>query len=153
VTTYVDSSALVPIYVPERFSTAARSAIRAAGQIPFTVVHELEVANAFELLVGRDLMSRDECRSVHQQLRDDLESQRLLPMSLDLDEVFARARELSSLYTAEHLARSLDLVHVAAAHIALCTRFVSADDRQLAVARSSGLETVDIKHKPRRQKR
>ena len=152
-TTYVDSSALVPIYVPERFSPSARSAIRAAGQIPFTVLHELEVSNAFELLVGRDLMSRDECRSVHQHLRDDLETQRLLPISLDLDEVFARARELSNLYAARHLTRSLDLLHVAAAHVALCNTFVSADDRQLAVARSSGLETVDLRHKTRRQKR
>jgi predicted nucleic acid-binding protein len=104
VTTYVDSSALVPIYVPDRFSATARSAVRAAGQVPFTVVHELEVSNAFELLVGRNLISRDECNSVRRQLRDDLDSQRLLPVSLDLDDVFARARELSSLYTAEHLA-------------------------------------------------
>ena len=152
-TTYVDSRALVPIYVPERFSTSARSAVRAAGQVPFTVIHELEVSNAFELLVGRDLMSREECRAVRQQLRDDLDSQRLLPVSLDLDEVFARAGELSSLYAAEHLARSLDLVHVAAAHVALCSRFVSADNRQLAVARSSGLDTLDIKRKPRRRTR
>jgi predicted nucleic acid-binding protein len=153
VTTYVDSSALVPIYVPERFSATARSAVRAAGQVPFTVVHELEVSNAFELLVGRNLISRDECNSVRRQLRDDLDSQRLLPVSLDLDDVFARARELSSLYTAEHLARSLDLVHVAAAHVALCSRFVSANDRQLAVARSSGLEALDIKHGSRRRNR
>jgi len=153
VTTYVDSSALVPIYVPERFSARARSAVRTAGQVPFTVVHELEVSNAFELLVGRDLISRDEYNSVRRQLRDDLDSQRLLPVSLHLDEVFARARELSSLYTAEHLARSLDLVHVAAAHVALCSRFVSADDRQLAVARSSGLEPLDIKHGSRRRNR
>ena len=152
-TTYVDSSALVPIYVPERFSTSARSAVRAAGQVPFTVVHELEVSNAFELLVGRNLISRDACDSVRRQLRDDLDSQRLLPLSLDLDEVFARACELSSLYAAEHLARSLDLVHVAAAHLTLCTRFVSADNRQLAVARASGLETVDIRHTPRRRTR
>jgi predicted nucleic acid-binding protein len=153
VTTYVDSSALVPIYVPERFSAPARSAVRAAGQVPFTVVHELEVSNAFELLVGRDLISREECNSVRRQLRDDLDSQRLLPVSLDLDEVFARARELSSLYTAAHLARSLELVHVAAAHAALCNRFVSADDRQLAVAKASGLEALDIKRESRRRTR
>jgi predicted nucleic acid-binding protein len=150
-TTYVDSSALVPIYVPERFSTSARSAIRAAGQVPFTAIHELEVPNAFELLVGRHLMTRDEARSVQRQLRDDLESQRLLPVSLDLDEVFTHAGELSKLHTAKHLARSLDLLHVAAAHIANCTTFISADDRQLAVAKASGLMIVDVK--PRRSRR
>lgn len=151
--TYVDASALVPIYVPERFSTSARSAVRIAGQVPFTAIHELEVPNAFELLVGRELITREDCRSIQQQLRDDVERQRLLPTSLDLDEVFTQASELSRLYTAKHLARSLDLLHVAAAHAAMCNTFVSADDRQLAVAKASGLRTVDIKRRPRRQKR
>lgn len=151
-TTYIDSSALVPVYVPERFSQAARSAVRTAGQIPFTALHQLEVPNAFEQLVGRDLIARDECRAVLAQLRDDLDNQRLMPVSLDLDRVFAEAGELSRLYTAKFLARSLDLLHVAAAHVALCTTFVSADDRQLAVAKASGLAVVDIKRRIRRRK-
>ena len=152
-TTYFDSSAVVPIYVPERFSTSARSAVRTAGQVPFTAIHQLEVPNAFEQLVGRELMTKEECRAVEAQLRDDLERQRLLPVSLDLDDVFARAREFSKLYTAKHLSRSLDLLHVAAAHAATCTTFVSADDRQLAVAKASGLKTIDIKGGARRQRR
>jgi predicted nucleic acid-binding protein len=152
VTTYVDSSALVPIYVPERFSTAARSAVRQAGQVPFTALHDLEVPNAFELLVGRELMTRDECRSIQEQLNDDLENERLMRTSVDLDQVFTQAIELSRLYTAKHLARSLDLLHVAAAHVATCTTFVSADDRQLAVAKASGLKVIDVKRGTRRSK-
>jgi predicted nucleic acid-binding protein len=153
VTIYVDSSALVPIYVPERFSASAHSAVRAAGQVPFTAIHELEVPNAFELLVGRELISRAECRSIQQQLRDDLANHRLMPTSLDLDEVFTQATELSRLYTARHLARSLDLLHVAAAHAVTCKTFVSAADRQLAVAKASGLKVIDIKRRPRRKAR
>ena len=57
-TTYIDSSVLVAVYVPERFSTAARRAVRGAPQVPFTQLHELEISNAFELLVGRGLISR-----------------------------------------------------------------------------------------------
>jgi PIN domain len=144
---------MVPIYVPERFSTSARNAIRSAGQVPFTAIHELEVLNAFELLAGRDLMTRAECRSVLRQLYDDLESQRLMRVSLDLDHVFTQAGELSKLHTAKHLARSLDLLHIAAAHASRCATFVSADDRQLAVAKVSGLRPVDIKRSTRRQKR
>jgi predicted nucleic acid-binding protein len=56
VTTYVDSSVLVAVYVPERFSKAARQALRGAPQVPFTQLHELEIPNAFELLVGRGLI-------------------------------------------------------------------------------------------------
>ena len=36
-------------------------------------------------------------------------------------------------------------LHVAAAHAAGCTTLVSVDDRQLAVAKTSGLKIVDIK--------
>ena len=41
------SSVLVPIYVPEQFSGTARAVVRAAGQLPFTALHQLEVPNAF----------------------------------------------------------------------------------------------------------
>ena len=150
-TTYVDSSALVPVYVAERFSKAARSVVRSVPQVPLTAIHRLEVPNAFERLVGRGLMSKDELRVVHAHVQEDLENQRLIPVALDLEQVFADAGELSRLYAAKFLARSLDLLHVAAAHIALCTTFVSADDRQLGVAKASGLKVTDIKRRIRRQ--
>ena len=63
--------------------------------------------------------------------------------------VRTRKRVLKAL-TAKTLARSLDLLHVAAAHVTSCTRFVSGDDRQLAVAKASGLEVVDINRGVRR---
>ena len=150
-TTYVDSSALVPVYVPERFSEAARHILRAAPPAPFTQLHDLEVPNAFELLVGRGLISRQECQAVHAQLYQDLEAARLLRTSLDLDAVFANAHELSRTCTARYLTRSLDLLHIAAAHVAMCSTFVSSDDRQLAAARATGLHVLDIKRRvPRR---
>jgi predicted nucleic acid-binding protein len=151
--TYVDSSALVPLYVPERFSPSARSVAQSVRQLPFTALHQLEVPNAFELLVGRGLITRDECRAILQQVQDDLESQRLTPVALDLERVFADAAELSRRHTARFLARSLDLLHVAVAHLALCKTFVSADDRQLALAKASGLTVVDIKRRIRRRRR
>ena len=149
-TTYVDSSALVSAYVNERFSRTARATVRGASQIPFTPLHQLEVPNAFEMLVGRSAITRDECHAILGQLREDVDARRLMTVSPDVDQVFARAREFSRLYTAKTLARSLDLLHVAAAHVTSCTRFVSGDDRQLAVAKASGLDVVDIKRLSRR---
>jgi hypothetical protein len=73
-----------------------------------------------------------------------------MSVSLDLDRMFSDACELSRLYAAKHLGRGLDLLHVAAAHLALCPTFVSADDQQLAVAKASGLATIDIKRRTRR---
>jgi predicted nucleic acid-binding protein len=150
VTTYVDSSVLVAVYVPERFSKAARQAVRAAPQIPFTQLHELEVRNAFELLVGRSLITREECRAILTQLDGDLDSQRLARVPLDLDGVFTRASDLSRTYTSRYLTRSLDLLHVAAAQTIMCATFVSADERQLAAAKATGLKVVDIKRRARR---
>jgi predicted nucleic acid-binding protein len=149
VKTYIDSSALVPVYVPGRFSKAARKAVQTVTQVPFTELHQLEVRNAFELLVGRGQITRDECRGILAQLQEDLDAQRLMARSLDLEPVFNRAGELSKLHTAKFLTRSLDLLHVAAAHAASCQKFVSADDRQLAVAKASGLQTIDIKRRVR----
>lgn len=151
--TYVDSSALVPLYVPESFSPTARAVIEEAQQVPFTPLHQLEVPNAFELLVGRRLITRDECRAILRQLEEDIESRRLRPTSMDLERVVADATDLSRRYTSRFLVRSLDLLHVASAHILLCKSFISADDRQLAVAKASGLWTLDIKRPLHRRKR
>lgn len=148
-TTYVDSSALVPIYVPEAFSATARAVVRAAGQVPFTVLHELEVSNAFELLVGRGTLTPEEGRAIHAHLRADVQERRLLRLTMDLDQVFADAARLSRAYTATRLTRSLDLLHVAAAHAAACATFVSADARQLAVAKATGLAVIDISKRSR----
>lgn len=143
--TYADSSAVVPLYVTERFSDAAESALKGAGQAPFTLVHQLEVPNAFECLVGRRLLTRVECRGLYDHLQEDMDDRRLVPVSLDLEAVFAQAAELSRAHAARLLARSLDLIHVASAHLLQCKTFVSADDRQLRVARATGLRIVDIK--------
>lgn len=73
----------------------------------------------------------------------------LVRLPLDFDQVFTNASELSRAYTAKTLTRSLDLVHVAASHLAMCTTFVSADDRQLAIAKATGLKVTDIKNRTR----
>jgi predicted nucleic acid-binding protein len=150
--TYIDSSALIPLYVTERLSEAADAAVTAAGDIPFTPIQQLELTNAFERLVGRRLLTRDECRRLYEQLEDDLDKGRLVTAGGDLDAVVAHAVELSRAHAAKFLARSLDLMHVAAAQVLECMTFVSADDRQLAVARATGLKTQDIKRTARRKK-
>ena len=148
-TTYVDSSALVPVYVPERFSNVAREVLGRLPQVPYTPLHELEVPNAFALLKGRGLITSDEHHEIRRQLLEDVDAQRLLPVALDWPDVFAIACELSEAHTAKLLTRSLDLLHVAAARATSCRVFVSADDRQLAAAKAAGLRVIDIKRRPR----
>ncbi len=143
-TAYVDSSALVAVYVAEQFSIAARRVLRSVAQAPFTLLHDLEVRNAFRLLAGRGLITKAERRAVTANLDQDLASQRLVHVALDLPQVFTRARELSEAYSEKILSRSLDVLHVAAALELSCSRFVSADDRQLRLARAAGLKSIDI---------
>ncbi len=152
-TTYIDSSALVAVYVPERYSTAARRTLRTVPQVPYTLLHELEVANAFALLLGRKHITAGEHRAIRIQVRDDVEAQRLVPTALDWPQAFAGACELSESCTPSLLTRSLDLLHVAAARALECTVFVSADDRQLAAAKAAGLKAVDIKRTTARSPR
>lgn len=151
--TYIDSSALVPVYIPERHSAAARAIVERTPQFPFTALHELEVSNAFALLESRQIITADERHRVRSQLAQDLEQERLVPVPVDWPEVFAKAGEWSALHSARLLTRSLDLMHVAAASALDCRVFVSADDRQLALAESMRLRVVDIKQHPRRQRR
>jgi predicted nucleic acid-binding protein len=143
--TWFDSSALVAVYVNEQFSAASRRAVRRAGQVPLTPLHELEVRTTFELLVGRRLISKAEREAVVADFETDIRAHRLLPVKIDLDAVFVRARALSAAHAARTLSRSLDLLHVAAALEHGCRRFVSADRRQLSVARAVGLRVTDIR--------
>lgn len=152
-TTYIDSSALVAVYVPERYSAAARTTLTKVPQVPYTALHELEVANAFALLLGRGGITAAQHRAIGMQLADDVEAQRLRPTALDWPQVFAGACDLSATYTPTLLTRSLDLLHVAAAGALACRVFVSADDRQLAAAKAVGLKVVDIKRSTARSPR
>ncbi len=152
-TTYIDSSVLVAVYVPERFSASARRTLSHVPQVPYTLLHELEVANAFALLLGRRSITVAEHRAIGAQVRDDVEAQRLVPTAVDWPQTFAGACELSQSCTPTLLTRSLDLLHVAAAGAIGCKVFVSADDRQLAAAKAAGLKAVDIKRTTARSPR
>jgi hypothetical protein len=66
-----------------------------------------------------------------------------MPVSLDLIRVFADAGDLSRLYTAKFPARSLDLIHVAAAHSAVCKTFVSPPSSLIICRRVSRGRVAD----------
>jgi predicted nucleic acid-binding protein len=151
-TTYVDTSALLAAYVPEAFSAPARDTLAGIPQVPFNELHQLEVTNALALLLGRRQITAGEHRSVHALVQGDLANRRLLPVALDWGPVFDAARKFSQAHTRRLLTRSLDLLHVAAAHATACRIFVSADDRQLAGARATGLAVVDIKRSTRKRR-
>lgn len=142
---YFDSSALVAVYVTERFSVRARDEARRAGQLPFTGLHELEVRNTFRLLYGRRLIGKRAARMLANHVEEDVAAGRLLRVEVDYVALFTRSCDLADRHTARILCRSLDILHVACALGLGCQRFVSGDDRQLRLARSAGLKPIDIR--------
>jgi predicted nucleic acid-binding protein len=64
--------------------------------------------------------------------------------ALDWERVFVRAVGISAQHSASTLARSLDVLHVAAALEAGCTSFVTADRRQAALAEAAGMAVIGI---------
>jgi predicted nucleic acid-binding protein len=151
VNNYFDTSALVALYVSEAHSRVARREAQAAGQLPFTPLHDLELANALQLLRGRDLIDGRQLQLLSSHVAEDRDAERLVETPIDLPRVFVRARELSAAHSARVLCRSLDVLHVASSLELGCRRLVSGDDRQLQLARALDLETVDIKGRRRRK--
>ncbi len=142
---YFDSSALVKIYVTEAHSDRARREAQTVPQLPLTWLHVLEIGNALRVLAGRKLLTADESRALLDQFEDDRQAQRLADVSPDWPKVFHEAVQLSRRHAEKLLCRSLDVLHVAAAVEVGCARFVSADERQLALAKAAGLKPVDIR--------
>ncbi len=141
---YFDTSAVVPLYLPEIRSERAREEARRVRQIPYSPLHALELTGAIHLNCGRGAITPAELRAVSLQIEDDLASHRLRTTPLDLADVFASATELATRHAPTLLCRSLDVLHVAAALHLRCTELVSADERQLELARAVGLDAIDL---------
>ncbi|HEY5550685.1 MAG TPA: type II toxin-antitoxin system VapC family toxin [Opitutaceae bacterium] len=143
--TYFDSSALVKIYVNEEHSDRARREVVSARQVPLTWLHILEIGNSLRVLAGRSALTSEEAHAHLDNFEDDRQAQRLADISPDWPNVFHEAVQLSQRHAEKLLCRSLDVLHVSSAVELGCTRLVSADARQLALARAVGLKVVDIR--------
>lgn len=137
---YVDSGVLIKLYVREPNSAAAAAVVQKMTSVPLTPLHELEIRNTFRTLVGRGVIT-DGQRAASEHVFDvDIAAGRLRRTVPDWQDVFLRAAQLAAEHTGETLARSLDLLHVAAAGPSP-ELFVTADTRQAAVAERAGLIT------------
>ncbi len=142
---WLDTSALVSLYVPEaRSERVARLVRRAGDPIPFSQLHELELANALRLRVFRRAASRRQVDATLLRVMDDLDAGILRRAAVDWPLALARAIELAERHTARLGCRSLDLLHVSAAMLSASDHFVTADRRQSTAARRAGLVTTRV---------
>src|SRR5262249_61839166 len=73
VTMWLDTSVLVSLYVPEpRSARVARLVRRAGASIPFSQLHELELANALRLRLFRREAQRDQGHATRARVVEDL---------------------------------------------------------------------------------
>jgi predicted nucleic acid-binding protein len=144
-TVYFDSSALVAVYVTEAYSARARRELRKHSRVPWTLLHDLEVRNALRLLHGRRHIEEPELHGLIGHIDDDLRRGRLARPVIDLAAAFRRAEELSRKHASTTLARTLDVLHVAALIEIGCETLVSGDERQITLAKAEGLRALDIR--------
>jgi predicted nucleic acid-binding protein len=103
-----------------------------------TPLGELELVNAVQLRLFRKEVRPAEGRAANAAFRADLQhgifAMRPLPQ-----EVFTRARQLASRWTARLGTRSLDIIHVAAAIALRAEAFYTFDERQRKLAKAAKL--------------
>ncbi len=139
--TFADTGFLASLYLQESTSAAARAAVRAdAVRLPFTTLVELELRNAFNRAVHRQRITVAERHALWRDVEADIARGFLVPTGLPAAAWHERTRILSDLHTPATGARTLDLLHVAAALILKADLFFSFDERQRKVAAAEGLE-------------
>ncbi len=143
-TSYFDSGVLIKLYVQE--SNSAQTAELASGvpQIPLLPLHELEIRNAIRALLGRDLITAAQADLAVSAFQADIASRRLIQTRSSWPDIYTRAEVLSAEHAPEVLCRALDILHVAAASILGCRRFVTGDRRQQQLAVRSGFDVVFV---------
>lgn len=142
---YLDSSALIKLYVPEAGSGRVSAFARALPHpIPYTHLHDLEMKNGLQLKRFRREATANVVEASVNAIDEDFAAGVLSRPELNWFDVFRRAQELASVHSSKIGCRSLDLLHVASALFLEATTFLTFDDRQSSLARASGLKASEL---------
>ena len=140
---YLDTSALVKLYYPEGDSARAVE-LAQSKQAAYTPLHHLELVNALQLKVFMKAAKPAQATACLRLVEEDLAEGTLLRTSCDWDAVYQQAAEIALQHTKGLGCRSLDILHVAIARATEATAFLSADTRQVGLARAVGLRIVQL---------
>ena len=140
---YLDSSALIKLYVPEAESISVQNYLSGVrGPLWFSQLHELELKNGLQLKLFRKETVRRPVGEALKLINSDLSSGILVRPPLNWPEVFECAVSLANRYSASNGCRSLDLLHVASAILLQTTAFLTFDTRQAVAAAKAGVQLV-----------
>jgi len=137
-TTYVDSSFVVSLYVTDSHSVDSRHRIQTVPTVWWTPLHSAEWAHAIAQQVLRGSLSLPEAQQVSRQLEDDRAAGPWLEVGLP-DHAFDLCADLARRYGPKLGVRTLDSLHVACALELKAEQFWTFDDRQAKLAKAEGL--------------
>ena len=144
-TAYFDSSIVTKWYLPEPDSAdSLRLRARFAPPAILTHLHRVELVTAWHLKVFRREITKDIVEQAWGHVEDDITAGLWELPAYDLVDVHAHAEALSRQHTARVGARSLDILHVAAAIVLGASAFVTHDDRQARLAKAAGLRVTTL---------
>jgi len=137
VTAYADTGFLCSLYAPDAHTPlAVKRMKRQPLPLAWTWLHQLELRNALRLRVFRREIAATQRDASLNMLLADLAGGVLVPTSPPLTETLIEAERLSALHSETLGARTLDILHVAAALVLGLTELLTFDSRQSALARA-----------------
>jgi predicted nucleic acid-binding protein len=145
VTLYLDSSALVKLYLFEEHS-AEVTMLAQRPDVTFALngLHDLEVRNAVRLLAFRGAIDSAVQTRALAAFDADLATDLYRSQRIDFGKLATAGARLSAAGTVQTGARALDILHVAAAQLAACAAFATFDRRQRDLARIAGLSIFEF---------
>ena len=144
---FCDSSFLIALLVAKDYFHPVATA-HAAGfteSIPYTLLAELEVSNTLRRALRENTITRAEHDAAFLQIERDLADGILARRDVSQSELYRKSRELSKKHTPVIPARSLDILHTAAAQLLGADTLCSLDLRQRDLAKAAGLKLLPAK--------
>lgn len=140
--TYADTSFIVSLFIHEDTSESAiTEAERLTEPLPLVFLNSVEWVAAINARLYRKEITAAIHGAAFAKFREYLKQGVFVRIPIDVDMLREKAETLSNRYTPLNGCRTLDLLHVAAAQILECRRFLTFDERQLATAKAEGMQT------------
>ncbi len=141
---YLDTSVIIALSIrhDRGHAAAVEWKVEHAAELPvWTPFHRVEVFNGLRQLAQVGGLTQGEARAIMSRLTYDLGFY-YTHLEPDWRDVMRTANEISAQVSGQMRIRTLDLLHVAHAREVSASEFVTADDRQAAVAEAAGLSTT-----------
>jgi predicted nucleic acid-binding protein len=144
---YLDTGALVKLYIVEPGSESVERIVRKATSLPINVLQETELRNALHAACGRGIITPKVLDVTLGNFEDDLNSNIFQREPLDWNFIWKRSEQLIRKFTTKFLCRTLDILQVAAAESCNADAIVTGDQRQIKLCRAISLKTEVIQYK------